>query len=200
MKKLAIVAMATLSMFIVSVSFASVPAPPVNQLIGFDDIDFNDIDAGRCQVCHGNNTADRHHFLYGDPIPQGICSATDDPSPRDCYTDADCVTTTLICSNSGDPCAVDADCPRQYQHPECTTTPYCAGTSAAAKITGSDGSYGAYNCMTCHEEETVRDTTNFLIQRDCLVCHEQLLTLKSYHKILEEFQYRVFLCQSCLQK
>ena len=51
-----IVAMATLLMLIASVSIASIPAPPVNQNLGFDDKDFNDRTASECLRCHGNIT------------------------------------------------------------------------------------------------------------------------------------------------
>jgi hypothetical protein len=181
-----IVAMATLTMLVANVSIASIPAPPVNQNLGFDDKDFNDITASECLRCHGNNTSDRHHFLYSNDMPDGVCSATTDPTPRDCYLDEDCVTASPICSNSGDPCVVDADCPRQYQHPICTTLPYCAGTSAAAKIDGSLYNGGIYDCLTCHEERTVDSVTVFLVERDCMVCHEQLPNSPSVHHLDEE--------------
>ena len=152
MKKITmlIIAIAALSMFVASVSIANVPAPPVNQTIGIDDKEFIEMTEAECRVCHDAGVPDAHHMLYGSDMPDGVCSATDDPAPRDCFTDADCVTATALCSNSGDACVVDADCPRQYQNPVCTTTPYCAGTSAAAKVPGSDDNGGVYGCLTCH--------------------------------------------------
>ena len=215
MKKLAIliVAMAALSMFFASVSIANVPAPPVNQTIGLPDVEFDGNTEAECRVCHDSGMPDRHHLLYGSSMPQGICSATTGVcansgndgtecasdaicdnstgtaecviTDRECYTDADCVVGIGICSNSGDPCNVSADCPRQYQNPVCTTTPYCAGTSAAAKIPGSQDNGGVYGCLSCHEESTSGNVTNFLIERDCLICHEQLPNSPSVHHLDE---------------
>jgi cysteine-rich repeat protein len=162
--------------------------PPVKQNLGFDDKPFNDMTVDECLSCHqyfGSNP-DRHHMLYGSAMPEGVCSATTDPEPRDCYQDIDCQLTETICSNSGDPCTEDIDCPRQYQHPECTDSPYCAGTSAAAKISGSQDNGGVYGCLTCHEESTSGGVTNFLVERDCTVCHEQLPNSPTVHHLDED--------------
>ena len=185
MKKLSLIALVVGIALIAGVAVANVPAPPVNQILGFDDKVYNDLVLADCQGCHFGPQGDRHHMLYGSAMPAGICSATDDPAPRNCYTDADCVTATLICSNSGDPCLVDADCPRQYQHPVCTTEPYCAGTSAASNVPGSQNNGGVYGCLTCHEEDNDGGVINFLVEDDCTVCHIQLPNSTSVHHLDE---------------
>jgi hypothetical protein len=201
MKKLAmlIVAIAALSMLVASVSIADVSAPPVNQLIGKDDKIYSDWETSDCLGCHqyfGSNP-DKHHMLYGSAMPDGFCSATEDGLSKDCYTDADCVTGNPICSNYNpgrgdttpyctiDPVTGDNDCPRSYQHPECTTTPYCSGTSAAANVPGSQDNGGFYGCLTCHAESTVGNVTNFIVERDCMVCHVQLPNSPSVHHLDE---------------
>ena len=35
-----------------SISMANIPAPPVNQIAGFDDTEFNFLTAADCIVCH----------------------------------------------------------------------------------------------------------------------------------------------------
>ena len=47
------------------VSMANVPAPPVNQIAGFADTEFNGLTEADCSVCHPS-VADDHHLLYGD--------------------------------------------------------------------------------------------------------------------------------------
>jgi hypothetical protein len=57
---------------------ANVPAPPANQLLGIDDGIFNNFEEADCRVCHDDpaitgptSNVDRHHNLYGQPIPEG---------------------------------------------------------------------------------------------------------------------------------
>ena len=91
---------------------ADIPAPPVNQTVGTNDGIFNDIAEAECRVCHDDPgvtgstpDADRHHLLYGGPLPEGACSI----NSTTCLSDANC--DESICSSSGDGCTVDADCP-----------------------------------------------------------------------------------------
>ena len=56
-----------------SIGFADVPAPPVNQDIGFPDTEFNELEEADCRVCHGV-VADDHHLKYGSAMPVGECS------------------------------------------------------------------------------------------------------------------------------
>jgi hypothetical protein len=54
--------------------WANVPAPPVNQQIGIGDAIFNNLSDDDCRQCHdtgGTANSDRHHLLYGEPIPGG---------------------------------------------------------------------------------------------------------------------------------
>ncbi len=54
---------------IAGVAVANVPAPPVNQDIGFPDVDgFGALTEEDCEACHSGNP-DRHHMLYGSAIP-----------------------------------------------------------------------------------------------------------------------------------
>ncbi len=49
--------------------WASVPAPPVNQILGMQDVVLADLTEADCRVCHDSGVPDRHHMLYGDSIP-----------------------------------------------------------------------------------------------------------------------------------
>ena len=126
MRKLAllVIAMAALSMFFVSVSIANVPAPPVNQTIGFDDTDYNHMGLTDCLGCHDElgNTPDRHHMLYGSDMPDGVCSATTGVCINSGNDGTECGGTGAgieICDNStgtaecqvtARDCYTDADC------------------------------------------------------------------------------------------
>ena len=79
-KVLVSVALAGIAMFFGSAGWADVPAPPVNQVIGMDDIALGALSEADCRVCHDSGVPDRHHLLYGQPIP------TDSLVP---YPDAD---------------------------------------------------------------------------------------------------------------
>jgi hypothetical protein len=54
-----------------SAAWADIPAPPVNQDIGMFDSSIGDVTEADCRVCHNSGVPDRHHMLYGDPIPPG---------------------------------------------------------------------------------------------------------------------------------
>lgn len=49
--------------FIAGLGLANVPAPPVNQDIGFWDKAFNDMSESDCRGCHGETTVETHHRL-----------------------------------------------------------------------------------------------------------------------------------------
>ncbi len=50
---------------------AEVPAPPVNQTIGMLDVLTGAMRESDCRNCHDGGNSDRHHLLYGQPIPPG---------------------------------------------------------------------------------------------------------------------------------
>jgi hypothetical protein len=49
--------------------WADVPAPPVNQSLGMVDRLFGELTEAECRGCHDSSVPDRHHLLYGQPIP-----------------------------------------------------------------------------------------------------------------------------------
>lgn len=51
--------------------WADVPPPPVNQTIGMVDMLFGELAEADCRLCHGSGLGDRHHLLFGLPIPPG---------------------------------------------------------------------------------------------------------------------------------
>ena len=103
--KLSLLALvACITLFTAGVTMANVPAPPVNQFVGIDDTIFNNLTEAECRVCHPN-TVNSHHLLYDQDIPQGACSVNSNDCIKTIYCDPD------ICSNSGDACTVDSDCP-----------------------------------------------------------------------------------------
>jgi hypothetical protein len=75
----------TMILALAVVSWATVPPPPVNQIIGLPDGVFNNLDEAGCRACHENpgivnpgTIPDRHHLLVGEVIidptaaPHGI--------------------------------------------------------------------------------------------------------------------------------
>lgn len=66
-----LVGIAAVTLFFASTHWADVPAPPANQTIGMPDIAIGDLTEADCRVCHTTGVPDRHHLLYGQPIPPG---------------------------------------------------------------------------------------------------------------------------------
>ena len=62
-------------LLMVAASWATVPPPPVNQIIGLPDGIFNNLDEAGCRACHEDpdivnpgTIPDRHHLLVGQVI------------------------------------------------------------------------------------------------------------------------------------
>ncbi len=62
-------AVAAVALFFASTGWADVPAPPVNQLLGMQDVALTSLTEADCRVCHDSGVPDRHHLLYGGAIP-----------------------------------------------------------------------------------------------------------------------------------
>ena len=77
------VVIACASMFLVSVSSADVPAPPVNQFIGMKDVPFSALTEADCLFCHEQIPGEEsvHHLT---PTAQGTDSPIGDPNVGDC--------------------------------------------------------------------------------------------------------------------
>ena len=65
------------------VSFADIPPPPVNQIVGIPDTSFNNLVESDCRFCHEDPNIvddvfipDRHHLLIGTAVPSGTCAET----------------------------------------------------------------------------------------------------------------------------
>jgi len=146
-----------------AVSLAAVPPPPVNQNLGITDTSFNDLTEADCRVCHDSGVPDRHHLLYGTPIPEGVCN---DQGQIVCQEDATCQmdtcdtsTTPSYCVNQPNvDCTVNGDLDCQND--------YCIRDSRAPFA--PDPPSGDYECLSCH---TTGGPGGFEVWRDCLECH-----------------------------
>ncbi len=54
---------AGMTLLLAGTARADVPAPPVNQYIGFPDVLYDDLVEADCRVCHDSGVPDRHHLL-----------------------------------------------------------------------------------------------------------------------------------------
>ncbi len=96
-----------------------------------------------------------------------------------CAVDSECPTTTV---NTYATCAVfDVTfyCP---DGSKCTTDEDCAIISSVEAATTCD-SIKEYACLSCHEQDTTDGVINFIVQRDCLVCHTQVPGETSVHHL-----------------
>ena len=71
MRSKSLLAMVTagMALFLARTAPADVPAPPVNQTIGMRDVSVGVLREADCRICHDSGVSDRHHLLYGQPIP-----------------------------------------------------------------------------------------------------------------------------------
>jgi hypothetical protein len=156
MKKKTIIIITTLALSIMLFAangFADIPAPPVNQKLAMPDTVMNDLVEAECRACHENNQVDP------TSIPDRHHLLYGSPIQKG------------ECNNSGTECLTDADC---------AELDYCRGQTAASDPLASPG---VYNCGSCHEESTADGVTNFLVERDCLVCHVQIAGEASVHHL-----------------
>jgi len=142
-------------MFLAANAFADIPAPPVNQKLGMPDTVMNDLVEAECRACH-----DQPGFARDSNVDRHHLLYGTDIIYGECAND------TL-----DPPCLTDVDC---------AELDYCRGQTVASDPLASPGVYG---CMSCHEESTVGGVTNFLVERDCLVCHLQIPNEASVHHL-----------------
>ncbi len=142
-------------MFLAANAFADIPAPPVNQKLGMPDTVMNDLVEAECRACH-----DQQGFARDSNVDRHHLLYGTDIIYGECAND------TL-----DPPCLTDEDC---------AELDYCRGQTVASDPLASPGVYG---CMSCHEESTVGGVTNFLVERDCLVCHLQVPNEASVHHL-----------------
>jgi hypothetical protein len=172
-KNITIITALTISFMLLAANgFTDIPAPPVNQLLGMPDGIFNNLVEADCRACHVNPVnLDRHHLLYGTPIIYGECSV----NGNTCLTDTDC--DPLICESYGTDCSDDTDC---YVKNRETCGEVCVGETAASNPLANTS---IYDCLSCHDQGTTSGEINFIIYRDCLVCHYQVPGEASVHHL-----------------
>jgi hypothetical protein len=109
-KTIIIITALTLSIMLFAANgFADIPAPPVNQTLGFPDVSIGSLDEADCRTCHWGNLDDRHHLLYGSVIPS--LSVVPYPDANDtiyvclsCHdTELNVVTDCTECHNTSSP-------------------------------------------------------------------------------------------------
>jgi hypothetical protein len=186
-KKSLVTVVLTLGIILVlaGVVSANVPAPPVNQTIGFADTIFNNLLEADCRICHDDPditgptpNVDRHHLLYGSPLPQGECSVNSNA----CLSDADC--DAGICSKPpAESCTIDTDCDDAGLGETCGEV--CIGETVAPFLDadGDGVDDTLYSCLSCHAQDNSGGVISFLVERDCLQCHIQIAGEASVHHL-----------------
>jgi hypothetical protein len=154
-KVLSLIVALVSSITFVAVSFADIPPPPVNQIIGIPDTSFNNLAEAECRFCHedpnivdGAHIPNRHHLLLGTPVPSGTCAV----SGNTCERNDDCPLFDAVAGEIDDFCTVHTD------------RPFPDGDTA-----------GNYDCFSCHNLiwDPVTMTSQFTTFRDCTFCHIQ---------------------------
>jgi hypothetical protein len=134
------VAVATTATF-VAAAWADVPAPPVNQTLGFKDGTTNTQDASVCAGCHPGDQGNRHHVLYGTALPSaGLWYSSRDPGAPDPVPYAYAPYT----SRSPNPTSTTASPPGR------DTKFNCFDCHSASFIIPKNAA-GLTNCPSCHQ-------------------------------------------------
>jgi len=140
MKKLSLLALVAAIAMLTGVAMANVPAPPVNQTLGFLDTEFNALTEADCRVCHESGMPDRHHMLYGQPmIGPGTCSEATglcDVSGTDCLVDTDCPAGEVCVDGTPGACYINDECATYTNI--CTRGEPCGSCSVSGDECGQD--------------------------------------------------------------
>ena len=140
MRKLSLIALVASVTLLTGVAMANVPAPPVNQILGFDDTEFNFLTEAECRVCHDAGVPDRHHMLYGSPMTgPGTCTENTglcDVSGTDCVVDTDCPAGETCVDGTKDACYINDDCATYTNI--CTRGEPCGSCSVSGDECGQD--------------------------------------------------------------
>jgi len=74
-------------LMVISIAFADIPPPPVDQNVGLPDTAFGEFTEPECRECHSSGLVDRHHLLIGEGYTCTQCHDVDDQGlefTRDC--------------------------------------------------------------------------------------------------------------------
>jgi len=189
MKKLSLVALVAAFAMLTGIAMANVPAPPVNQILGFDDTEFNFLTEADCRVCHDSGVPDDHHLLYGSTmIGPGDCSlGTCDisgaicgggaacPAGETCVFDTcqinqvceDLTGGTNYCTR-GEPCGTCSTTPQECgQDDDCPAGETCVG--ACPTYRGVPGQCGQPVCVGGSMAPNDPNAGVY----GCLTCHDE---------------------------
>lgn len=125
-----------LALLLTSTVWADIPAPPVNQVLGFRDVFMSDQTEATCRACHDSGVPDRHHMLYGTPTGTFV------PYP-DTNGDGTKDATFNCLSCHGTTFTVVRDCTVCHQEVQTPRGP--SGTVHHSGLTASSG-----DCKACH--------------------------------------------------
>jgi hypothetical protein len=178
-RRFASIVIAGMAPLFASTAWADIPAPPVEQTIGMLDVAAGAFPEAECRVCHDSGVPDRHHGLYGQPIPDPslvpfpdadgdgiddtiyVCLSCHD---QNFTVVRDCVTCHTSSAHHTTPAAVAGDCVSCHgdlvdnmgdghyipAYAPSLVTPYRSG--GVGPPPNSRGS-GAGACNYCHDDD-----------------------------------------------
>ena len=187
-----ILTVAVITLLFASAGWADTPPPPANQKLGIYDGIFNNLVEADCRACHDNpdfvcstSNVDRHHLLYGLPLPEGECSVNRNVCLSNEYCDSG------ICSAPPEEsCSVSSECD-DYAFGE-TCGEVCIGETVVPFLDADQDSVDDtnYGCLNCHGVIGT-NPIEFGVERDCLQCHVQIAGEGSVHHLTAMAQGRL---------
>jgi hypothetical protein len=199
---------------------ADIPAPPVNQIIGMLDVLSGEMSEADCRRCHDSGISNRHHSLYGQPIPPGSMipypDSNGDGQPDSNYTCLGChgsnftvETNCIVCHTSNahhnSPAAKRGDCASCHGDivdsigdghyipsyaPGLTTPAPSDGTGLPLNRYGN----GAGACNYCHDED---DPVSPFIRNNADLHHDASMNCLWCHSAHGPQLVSIRVCENC---
>ena len=216
------VVIAGAAMFFASAGWADVPAPPVNQIIGMDDVAVGALEEADCRICHSSGVPDRHHLLYGQPIPPGSLvpypDADGDDNPDTIYVCLSChdvhspVVRDCTACHTGDsphhttPGATARDCVACHgdvvdNFNDGHYIPTYAPSLVTPRLSDGDGlplnsrGNGAGACDYCHDDDGL--PTPVILANNDLHHNTGLANCGWCHDLAPPLEERIRRCEQC---
>jgi hypothetical protein len=213
---------AGMTLFLASASWADVPAPPVNQDIGMVDVALGDLTESECRICHDSGVPDRHHLLYGSPIPPGSLvpypDADGDGNPDTVYACLNChdqnftvVRDCLACHTGASPhhttpdatnrncVACHGDLVDNYDDghyiPSYAPSLVTPARSGGAGLPLNSRGNGAGACNYCHDDDGL--PTPVILTNQALHHGTGLSTCSWCHDFAIPFAEQIRVCEDC---
>ena len=167
-------------LMVISIAFADIPPPPVDQNVGLPDTAFGEFTEPECRECHSSGLVDRHHLL----IEEGYtCTQCHDVNEQGLEFTRDCLACHFSSPHHVTQAAIDRICTEchgsiidDYNDGHEIPTYEPSLVTPDTSFTYQSGSLKIGGCEACHEAGgdniDSNQATHHGTEIDCDRCHE----------------------------